>query len=402
MTFIYLIAVTITSIYPVGPNTIPLLNLVIGACAAFATTLSAIAAWAAANNAKKSSENSLRALQDQYIPLVTAYAIQPEGPLGWTLACHNHGKGIALKVRAYILAHRVFYDHTILPRTDEAYRFNEAATTEHWPELNGVEFLTIHYEDIYNRKYSTVHKIRYNNHPFGLEIDRDSWAYFKHETGKEDLCPCGSLDNFSNCHGKELIENSKRMHELEKKSNELREQAKSILKGSKLLDLLSQHGEVKIGGSYALDLMNRPDIDIFVVTGKHDWNKIVELHRQIMETKYFREFDFLNWIDFEPDDPDAMRGYYFQTWIPKFGQLWKMDIWFITPEFDKTNEKVEVIKEKLATAGDEAKIAILQIKDTMREGKKYKKGVSGELIYTAVLDHGVRDVKAFEKFTGNL
>lgn len=187
------------------------------------------------------------------------------------------------------------------------------------------------------------------------------------------------------------------MHRLLEESKRIKAQANKILKTSGIIDILQSYGEVKIGGSYALDVMLRPDIDIFVVAPQHNWDGVLEIQSKIMKSKYFREFDFVNWVDFEDQSLTSMKGYYFQPWVPVDGQLWKIDIWLITSESDKSAETTEHFKKLLSEADESKKITILEIKEAMRQGKKYIKGVDGRLIYKAVLEDDITNPKEFEE-----
>lgn len=189
------------------------------------------------------------------------------------------------------------------------------------------------------------------------------------------------------------------MHRLLKESKKIKAQADKILKESGIIEILKDYGEVKIGGGYALDVMLRPDLDLLVITKKHDWNKVIDIQSKIMRLKYFRDFNFANWIDFEDRTVTLMKGYYFQLWIPIGDQLWKMDIWLITPEYDRTFELTEYFKKLLDRETDDRKrIAILEIKEAMKENDKYAKGIDGKFIYKAVLENGVTNVEDFDKF----
>jgi|SRR3989344_542459 len=191
------------------------------------------------------------------------------------------------------------------------------------------------------------------------------------------------------------------MSNLLEESKRIKEQADKILKESGILDILKDYGEVKIGGSYVLDVMLRPDLDLFVITQEHDWNKVLKISADIMKSRYFREFDFVNWIDFGDKDIDAMKGYYFQPWVPIEGQLWKMDLWLITPDQYKGSELTDRFKSLLdKETGVSKRLAILEIKKAMRQGKKYVKGVDGRLIYQAVLEKEITTVEDFKKFAG--
>lgn len=188
------------------------------------------------------------------------------------------------------------------------------------------------------------------------------------------------------------------MHRLLEESRRVKERADRLLSQSRILEILKPYGEPKIGGSYALDCMLRPDIDIFVTTKEHDYTKVMDIQRAIMETRFFREFDFVNWVDF--DDPEVMdvKEYYFQPWVPFEGVLWKLDISMFTAEYDRSAQLTDRFKALLDAEPDDTKrITILEIKEAMREGKKYRKGVDGKLIYQAVLNDGVASISAFER-----
>jgi hypothetical protein len=192
------------------------------------------------------------------------------------------------------------------------------------------------------------------------------------------------------------------MHRLLEKSKKIKSQADKILKESGIIDIMRDYGEVKIGGSYALDVMLRPDLDFFIIREQHDWNKFLDIHSRIMKLKYFSEVNFANWIDFKDADLDFMPGYYIQPRISIEGQEWKMDIWFITPEFDKSAERTDYYKKLLEKESDEGKrVSILEVKEAMRQGRKYVEGVDGKLIYKAVLEDGIGSVAEFKDYLKN-
>lgn len=193
------------------------------------------------------------------------------------------------------------------------------------------------------------------------------------------------------------------MHRLLEESKRIKQQADKILKESGIVDILKDYGEVKIIGSYVLDVMLRPDLDLFVITQKHDWAKVLKISSKIMELKYFSELAFVNWVEFSDKNVDSMRGYYFQPWTLVDDQSWKMDLWLITPDQDKSFERTDYFKALLDKETDDSKrIAILEIKEAMRLGKKYIKGIDGKLIYQAVLENSITDIEGFKKFAGML
>ena len=102
---------------------------------------------------------------------------------------------------------------------------------------------------------------------------------------------------------------------------------------------------------------------------------------------------------FDDKNIDSMKGYYFQPWVPVDDQLWKMDLWLITSDQYKGQELTDHFKTLLDKETDYSKrIAILEIKEAMRQGKKYIKGIDGKLVYQAVLEHGISDAESFRRF----
>ena len=190
------------------------------------------------------------------------------------------------------------------------------------------------------------------------------------------------------------------MHRLLEESKRIKVQADRILKESGIIEILKDYGEIKIGGSYHLDVMLRPDLDFFVVREKHDYEKLINIVSKLIASKYFYEVNTVNQLDLKTSEWQVnLKGFYLAVKCEIDGVIWKIDIWLISPEYDKTTELTEHFMKLLQQEIDDLKrIAILEIKDAMRQGEKYIKGVDGGLIYGAVLESGVSDVEDFKKF----
>ena len=65
--------------------------------------------------------------------------------------------------------------------------------------------------------------------------------------------------------------------DLLKRSEDLKKDADSVIKQSKIKELFGELGKVTFVGSYVLDLLYRPDIDIFVQSSDCSRKKAVEL-----------------------------------------------------------------------------------------------------------------------------
>lgn len=186
------------------------------------------------------------------------------------------------------------------------------------------------------------------------------------------------------------------MPELVTQSRTLKTTADTILAESCLLETLAAYGEVKVVGSYALDVMLRPDIDVYVVAAEHHWENIRSLMNALMDQRYFSEIGFLNWIDFPTENHVDIKGYYFQPcrWVENV--FWKIDLWLITPEFDKDTELTQKFAGLLSESPEKRDL-ILEIKNAFRKGNGYETGISGQRIYEAVLEKGVTSFEDFKK-----
>lgn len=186
------------------------------------------------------------------------------------------------------------------------------------------------------------------------------------------------------------------MKALLEESRSIKATADKILSESRLVETLSRYGTAKIAGSYALDVMLRPDIDLYVIAPTYEWKDMKALMNELMDQRYFSEIAFLNWIDFPAEDRVSIRGYYFQPcrWVNDV--FWKLDVWLITPEFDRGAELTSKFA-KLLAVHPEKRENILIIKKAMCRDGKYEKGVDGQCIYKAVLEDGIETEEEFRK-----
>ncbi|HEY1706049.1 MAG TPA: hypothetical protein VGG75_40730 [Trebonia sp.] len=75
---------------------------------------------------------------------------------------------------------------------------------------------------------------------------------------------------------------------------------------------------------------------------------------------------------------------------------WKLDLWFVDdPDRQPDLAHLRTVPERLT---DDARLAILRIKTLWSARPEDGKSVSSWDIYTAVLDHNVRDTDEFDKW----
>ncbi len=170
--------------------------------------------------------------------------------------------------------------------------------------------------------------------------------------------------------------------DLIKKSENLKIDADQVIAQSKIKELLGRLGLVTFVGSYALDLLYRPDIDIFVQSSKCFRQKAVELTKVFLDSDFFQTVGFADWSIKQP--PNGVTGFYWELIHFSDKYQWKFDVWYTAIEDIKTIEVTKRIAEKLKEK-PEARQQILQLKDKYFDGIKYRDGMNGIKIYEQVL-----------------
>ncbi len=171
-------------------------------------------------------------------------------------------------------------------------------------------------------------------------------------------------------------------------SDEFKRQADQILYDSRIVELFSTYGEVKLVGSYPLNVMFRPDLDIYVLVKKYNFKKVTQIISDLISKNYFQQICFANWQDFSRDK--GIKGYYLEPKINIGNNRWKLDIWFMTEDqYEPHTERfLDLMKKSLNP--EETRQTILKFKDYFHEGEKYKNGVNGRMIYNAILLKGIK------------
>lgn len=174
-------------------------------------------------------------------------------------------------------------------------------------------------------------------------------------------------------------------------SKKLKQEALSIIKELDLLKLLEQHGETKLVGSVALDLVVKLDIDVHVYIGEKDLLKTTNAVYQ--ELLNHPKID-----DIRISDYRTRNG--IKIGIDKFtghSGDWSVDIWLTT---DKSTTGFETLEKMLSQITDENRKNILTIKRYYHDKKMLREGFSLK-IYQAVLDQNVKTVTEFKKLPTN-
>jgi len=184
------------------------------------------------------------------------------------------------------------------------------------------------------------------------------------------------------------------MVDYSEKQNQLHISGEKVLKDINLIAFLSKFGRVEIVGSFALELMTWEDIDIIVLCNpKNEY-----LFKSIEYLFQLPNIYSLPWIqDFRKSiHKDRPQGLYLQAkYLVSPNTFWKIDIWFLPDNQFSSHKKVDEIKARLT---DKNRQVILTIKNEMRDELEKGKEISGIDVYTAVLDHNVKNLSEFKEY----
>lgn len=160
-------------------------------------------------------------------------------------------------------------------------------------------------------------------------------------------------------------------------SNKFKADADKLLDETNLLNLLSNHGEVNVTGSYDYDLMMSGDIDIEVF-GDFDRDKALETFNDLVNSTSFTGYMFFDWVTYKSDKWPL--GYYigFKQIMPGYEHQWKIDVWLIKDNSPRARN----FQKSLKQITDMQKMLILKLKHWAKSQEDEIQSVD---IYDAVL-----------------
>jgi hypothetical protein len=171
----------------------------------------------------------------------------------------------------------------------------------------------------------------------------------------------------------------------------LKQEADFLLENLKLISLLSQSGKVTFTGSYYLDLMIYPDIDLYV--SKVPIDKIFKITSEITNS------DLVSEVRFHKEDKPPFNGGLYLKFYLNYGDWkrpWKIDIWFLEDKvIDEQMKEMHRFKEKLTP---ELKEKILAYKFSIINKEHRTPMYSGYFIYKAFIDKELTDFDEVTKY----
>lgn len=186
------------------------------------------------------------------------------------------------------------------------------------------------------------------------------------------------------------------MEKLVNLSDSIKLTAESLLKQTKLINLLEKFATVKITGSYSANIMYNKDIDIYLIKGGgFTIDEVLEIHNTIFRKKIVNGNILLgNNKDMQNLNSNFPLGYYlglkFKITISKSVEKWKVDIWCIdSVEYNKI--KYKDLPDKI---NDELREILLQIKQYVSDNEL---DIPSVVIYDSVFEKYIRSLEAFKK-----
>jgi hypothetical protein len=180
------------------------------------------------------------------------------------------------------------------------------------------------------------------------------------------------------------------MNPLERASK-LRQEADLVLQRVGVYDILRPYGRIVPTGSYFLDVMVYPDIDLMM--SKVSIEQLFRIGGQLASS------DMVFQVVFEKSrDADLPGGLYLKPRIDygDWGRPWKIDIWSLDdPVIDQKMELIEHFKSKMAGALREQ---IIRYKLSIMTDKHRTPMYSGYFIYKAFIDEGMSDFQQVTQY----
>ena len=181
------------------------------------------------------------------------------------------------------------------------------------------------------------------------------------------------------------------IHSAIERSSLLRREADFILKETGLLAILSRRGKVTFTGSYFLDVMVYPDVDLWMP--KVSQEEIFHMAAEIAVSPLVQQVVFE-----KSNEPSLPGGLYLKARVDygDWGRPWKIDIWSIEQALlEKKMGEMEHFQRKLTS---ELRRQIILFKDSLITSEGRTPMYSGYFTYKAFLDEGLSDPMEVTKY----
>ena len=177
-------------------------------------------------------------------------------------------------------------------------------------------------------------------------------------------------------------------------ARQLRREATALLDKEGLLSMLKAVGTTQVIGSYALDTMTWPDIDISMnLPQAQNVELFFELAQRIATKFEITKMSYSN--HYIRNFPGYDHGLYWGIQLRYAGTEWKVDLWgYNDPDYQRHIAEANELFRQLQQAD---RLAILRIKYVICQQPEYRGNVYNSMaIYRAVLEDKVESVDGFK------
>jgi hypothetical protein len=183
-------------------------------------------------------------------------------------------------------------------------------------------------------------------------------------------------------------------HALLQRSAQLHAEADWIIRKIRLYDVLQSYGEVYLTGSYLLDVMVYPDLDLYIPPlGIEQLFKVAARLAQcelVCEVKFQKSYL-----------PELPGGYYMKAVVDhgNWGRPWKVDIWSVDEALISTKMAEMSNFKQLMT--EELRQQTILFKTSLINDELRTPICSGYFTYKAFLEEGLRDFTEIRQYLIN-
>lgn len=168
------------------------------------------------------------------------------------------------------------------------------------------------------------------------------------------------------------------------RSAALRREADVVMRAVRLHEIVAPYGRVVPQGSYDLDLMMYPDIDVFIPPVSLE--ELFAIGAQLAASDLVTQVKFQKWA---PDELPGGRYAQARVRYGDWGRPWKIDIWSVDAAVaEKQLAALNAFKSKLT---EPLREQILRYKHSILNTDHRTPTFSGYFIYKAFLDEGMTD-----------
>lgn len=186
--------------------------------------------------------------------------------------------------------------------------------------------------------------------------------------------------------------NDARRSGVDAKDVALRAEADALLQQHGIIDVLKRYGTPHVSGSYELQLMTWRDLDLYLCMPTVGVAAFLDLGAELGRALGPRKLSFTDHLNFPATE--GVAGLY---WGIRTDELarggWKIDLWGVAPAVYE--ERLAYCRSLATRINPNARRAILSIKTEVCQLPAYRRSITSQHIYQAVLDDGVETVEEF-------